>query len=71
MPLINVQIVEGSYDRGEKDALIQGFTDAVVAVKGEVVRPFVTVTLNEVKSGDWASGGQQRTTEAVLQVLSS
>lgn len=71
MPLINVQLVEKSYDRKEKDSLIKGLTEAVVQVKGEAVRPHVTVTLHEVKSGDWATGGQQATTEFVLQALSS
>jgi 4-oxalocrotonate tautomerase len=69
MPLIHVRLVEGTYDRGEKDELIAKLTSSVVAIKCEAVRPHVTVTLEEVKSGDWATGGNQATTELVLDLL--
>lgn len=69
MPVIHATIVAGTYDHEEKGALIAGFTDAVVAVKGEGVRPFVTVLVSEVESGDWGGGGARITTEAVRAAI--
>jgi 4-oxalocrotonate tautomerase len=71
VPLIHVRLVEGTYDRREKDELIAKLTGSVVEIKGEAVRPHVTVTLEEVKSGDWATGGHQATTELVRELLGS
>ncbi|WP_291053769.1 tautomerase family protein [Herbiconiux sp.] len=71
MPVINATVVAGTYDAAEKGELIAGFTNAVVAVKGEGVRPFVTVLLNEVESGDWGGGGDRITTELVLGAIAA
>jgi 4-oxalocrotonate tautomerase len=71
MPSIHATMVEGTYSAEEKGELIRGFTNAVVAVKGEGVRPFVTVLLNEVKSGDWGGGGQRIGTEDVLGAIAA
>ncbi len=71
MPVINATVVAGTYDAAEKGELIAGFTNAVVAVKGEGVRPFVTVLLNEVDSGDWGGGGDRITTELVLGAIAA
>lgn len=69
MPMINIRMVEGTYDRSEKDRIIQGVTDTVVAVKGEGVRPFVTVLIEDVGSGEWGAGGQSVTTDLVLKLI--
>jgi 4-oxalocrotonate tautomerase len=40
----------------------------MVAVEGEAMRGVTWVVVEEVKSGDWAIGGQMLTTEAVRQM---
>ena len=65
MPLIQVKLLEDVFTQDEKKDLIARFTDAVVAVKGETMRPVTWVLIEDVQSGDWGIGGQAMTTEAV------
>jgi 4-oxalocrotonate tautomerase len=65
MPLVNVKLIEGVFDDHQKKAIIEKLTDAMVEVEGENMRPVTWVVVEEVKSGDWAIGGQSLTTEAV------
>jgi 4-oxalocrotonate tautomerase len=65
MPLVNVKVIEGVFDDEQKSAMIEKLTDAMVEVEGENMRGVTWVVVEEVKSGDWAIGGQQLTTEAV------
>lgn len=69
MPNIHVTTIEGTYSDEEKGQLIAGFTDAVVAIKGEGVRGFVTVLLSEVGSGNWGAGGQRVTADLALGMI--
>lgn len=68
MPLVDIEVIEGVFDAAQKSALIRGVTDAVVAVEGEALRGVTWVRIKEVKSGDWAIGGQALTTGAVRQM---
>ena len=66
MPYINVKLIEGVFSPEQKREIIQRLTDAMVAVEGENMRQVTTVVIDDTtKSGDWAIGGQCRTTEAV------
>lgn len=68
MPLVNVKVIEGVLSDAQKKELIKGVTDAMVAVKGENLRQLISVIIEEVKSGDWAIGGQPLTAADVQAV---
>ena len=68
MPLVDIEVIEGVFDADKKRALIRGVTEAVVAVEGEAMRGVTWVRVKEVKSGDWAIGGEALTTSAVRQM---
>jgi 4-oxalocrotonate tautomerase len=68
MPLINVKLIEGVYSASQKADIARSLTDAMVAIEGENLRSVTTCIIEEVKSGDWAVGGQCITTEAVRQL---
>jgi 4-oxalocrotonate tautomerase len=65
MPLINVKVIEGVFTPEQKTEIAERLTDAMVSVEGESMRGVTWCVLEEVKSGDWAIGGQCLTTEAV------
>ncbi|MFC5435262.1 4-oxalocrotonate tautomerase family protein [Rhodanobacter umsongensis] len=66
MPFINVKLIEGVFSASQKQQLATQLTDAMVSVEGEHLRPVTTVVIEEVKSGDWAIGGNPLSTEDVL-----
>ena len=70
MPLINVKLIENVFSPEEKREIIDKLTDAMVSIEGENMRGVTWVVVEEVKSGDWAIGGNPLTTEDVkaLQV---
>jgi 4-oxalocrotonate tautomerase len=65
MPLINVKVIEGVFDDHQKKDMIRELTDALVSVEGENMRGVTWCVIEEVKSGDWAVGGDPLTTDAV------
>jgi 4-oxalocrotonate tautomerase len=65
MPLINVRIIENVFTPEQKQQMARDLTDAMVAIEGERMRGVTWCVIEEVKSGDWAIGGQSLTTEAV------
>src|SRR5215213_1199162 len=65
MPLINVKLIEGVFTSEQKTQIAERLTDAMVSVEGENMRGVTWCVIDEVKSGDWAIGGQGLTTEAV------
>ncbi len=65
MPFVNVKVIEGVISSAQKKDLAEKVTDAVVAVYGDNIRDLVTVTIDEVKSGDWAIAGRPITTAEV------
>jgi 4-oxalocrotonate tautomerase len=71
MPLVDVQVIEGVFDENQKQEMIQRVTDAMVAVEGEAMRGVTWVRVLEVKSGQWAIGGDSLTAEAVKQMAAS
>ena len=65
MPLVDIQLIEGVFTPAQKKVMIDKVTDAMVAIEGEAMRPVTWVRIHEIKSGDWAVGGNCLTTEAV------
>lgn len=68
MPLVNMKVIEGVFSPAQKAQLVHNLTEAVVAVEGETLRGVTWVVIEEVKSGDWAIGGQALTADAVLRM---
>ncbi len=65
MPLVDIQLIEGVFTPTQKKVMIDKVTEAMVEIEGEAMRPVTWVRIQEVKSGDWAIGGNSLTTEAV------
>ena len=65
MPLINVRLIENVFTPEQKQQMARDLTAAMVAIEGERMRGVTWCVIEEVKSGDWAIGGQPLTTEAV------
>jgi len=65
MPLVDIQLIEGVFDQGQKQEMIRKVTDAMVEIEGEAMRGVTWVRVQEVASGEWAIGGQPLTTAAV------
>jgi 4-oxalocrotonate tautomerase len=58
MPLVDIHLIEGVFDKSQKQAMINKVTDAMVEVEGEAMRGVTWVRLYEVASGEWAIGGK-------------
>ena len=65
MPLINVKVIEGVFSEAQKKEMIKKLTDTMVSIEGENMRNVTWVVIDEVKSGNWGTGGNVLTTEAV------
>jgi 4-oxalocrotonate tautomerase len=64
MPVVTLQIPEGSYTPEMKQQIVAKITDAVVEVEGiPQLRPYVTVLVTEVTDGGWGAGGRAATLE--------
>ena len=65
MPLIDIQLIEGVFDKDQKRAMISKITDAMVEIEGEAMRGVTWVRVHEVASGHWGIGGKAITTADV------
>ena len=65
MPFINVKLIEDVFSHEQKQQIIERLTDAMVSIEGENMRGVTWVVVEEVKSGDWAIGGNALTTDDV------
>ena len=65
MPLVNIKLIEGVFNDAQKKEMIGKVTDAMVSIEGENMRGVTWVVIDEVKSGEWAIGGNALTTDAV------
>lgn len=65
MPLIQVKVIENVFTAEQKQAIVRGLTDAMVAVEGEHMRPVTWCVVEEVRSGDWGIAGNPLTTSDV------
>jgi 4-oxalocrotonate tautomerase len=68
MPLINVKLIEGVFTEPQKKQIAKSLTDALVQIEGEAMRSVTWCLVEEVKSGDWAIGGQPLTTADVKSI---
>ena len=62
MPLVDIQLIKGVFDEGQKRKMIERVTDAMVSVEGEVMRGVTWVRVQEIASGEWAIGGKTLST---------
>jgi 4-oxalocrotonate tautomerase len=58
MPLVDIQLIAGVFDRQQKQDMIAKVTDAMVAIEGEAMRQVTWVRIHEVASGEWGVGGR-------------
>ncbi len=58
MPLVDIQLIEGVFDKEQKQEMIAKVTDAMVAIEGEAMRGVTWVRVIEVASGEWGIGGK-------------
>ena len=58
MPLVDIQLIEGVFDKNQKQEMIRNVTDAMVAVEGEAMRGVTWVRIQEIAGGEWAIGGK-------------
>jgi 4-oxalocrotonate tautomerase len=65
MPLVNVRLIEDVFTPSQKREMVRKLMDAMVSVEGENKRQVTLVVIDEVKSGDWAIGGNPLTTNDV------
>lgn len=71
LPLIEMKLLEGITTENEKRELIERLTDAVVAVKGEPLRPHIWVLITEVQSGAWGAAGNSVSSDDVRSLLAA
>ena len=65
MPLIDVHVIENVFTAEQKRQIIRNLTDALVAIEGENMRGVTWCRIREVRSGDWAIGGNPLSTADV------
>lgn len=65
MPLIQVKAIENVFSEDQKQQIVRGLTDAMVAIEGENMRPVTWCIVEEVRSGDWGIAGNALTTADV------
>jgi 4-oxalocrotonate tautomerase len=71
MPLIQVKLIEGVFNRKQKAEIVKKLTDAMVSIQGERMRSVTWVVIEEVRSGEWGIGGEPITSNAVLALAAS
>jgi 4-oxalocrotonate tautomerase len=68
MPLVDIQLIEGVFDKNQKQAMIKKITDVMVEIEGEAMRGVTWVRVHEVASGNWGIGGKGLTTADVKAI---
>ncbi len=63
-----MKVIEGVFSAEQKRRMIEGITDAMVAVEGENLRGLTMVVIEEVRSGDWGIGGKPLRAEEVKAI---
>ena len=61
MPLVDIQLIAGVFDKAQKQRMISKVTDAMVEIEGEAMRGVTWVRVHEVASGEWGIGGKAMT----------
>ena len=65
MPLVDIQLIKGVFDDGEKRRMIEKVTDTMVAIEGEAMRGVTWVRVQEIASGEWGIGGKAPRADAI------
>lgn len=65
MPLVDIHVIKGVFNKEQKKEIITRITDTMVAVEGEALRSVTWVRIIEINEGEWAIGGQPLTAEMV------
>jgi len=65
MPLVHVTVIEGLFSATQKRQIVEGVTEAIVAVEGEDMRGVTWVIVDEVASGGFGVGGRVLTAESM------
>ena len=65
MPLVQVKVIEGVFTVSQKRQIVEGVTEAIVAIEGESMRGLTWVLVDEVASGAWGVAGRVLTTDDV------
>jgi 4-oxalocrotonate tautomerase len=58
MPLVDIQLIEGVFEKSQKQDMIRKVTDAMVEIEGEAMRGVTWVRIHEIASGEWGIGGK-------------
>ncbi|MGC1464814.1 MAG: tautomerase family protein [Pseudolabrys sp.] len=58
MPLVDIQLIEGVFDKSQKQEMIRKVTDVMVGIEGEALRGVTWVRVHEIASGEWGVGGK-------------
>jgi 4-oxalocrotonate tautomerase len=58
MPLVDIQLIEGAFEKTQKQEMIRKVTDAMVEIEGEAMRNVTWVRIHEIASGEWGIGGK-------------
>jgi 4-oxalocrotonate tautomerase len=58
MPLVTIDVIKDVFTPSQKQDLIKGVTEAMIAVEGEALRGVTWVRIQEFEQGDWALGGK-------------
>jgi 4-oxalocrotonate tautomerase len=70
--LITIKLLAGFLSEEQKQQLIEGVTEAVVSVEGEVMRPLTWVLVEEtIASGDWGIAGHGVTADELRAIRAS
>jgi len=65
MPLVQIPHLAGAFTWEQQTTLIREITEAFVRIADEHIRNNVLVTVSEVQSGLWATGGVPLTIEEI------
>lgn len=57
MPIVTITVPEGVFDEGQRVAMIDRVTEAMVSVEGEAFRDKTWVVYDEIPEGRFAIGG--------------
>jgi 4-oxalocrotonate tautomerase len=71
MPLIQVELIVNIFTPAQESQIITKLTEAMASIEGENMLPVTSVTIEEVRSGEWDSGGQALTIDAVQASFAS
>lgn len=61
MPTVDIELIEGVFDKDQKQEMIRKVTEAMVGIEGEALRGYTLVRVREIASGEWAVGGRALT----------